>query len=226
MSSRGDAMKAVAERFEEGHVKGQGLVFADESAGAEWIEAARQKAAQISGTSKGFMQDEYDGKAALVAFIENLQIINDSLSFCKFAGSTMRNYPWTEKYLALLLSAGFGVEINNETLFNIAKRIKNLERAFVVRDGITRENDMLPKRSFNQPMENGKVLDFDKFEKMKDDYYNHRGWDVSTGIPTRETLEEIGLGDVASDLNKLGKLPNDTEKINSETNPIDTHIAT
>ena len=215
MSSRGDAMKAVAERFEEGHVKGQSLLFADESAGAEWIEAARQKATQISGTPKGFMQDEYDGKAELVAFSEDLQIINDSLSFCKFAGSTMRNYPWTEKYLALLLSAGFGVEFNNEKLFNIAKRIKNLERAFVVRDGITRENDMLPERCFNRPIESGsykgKILEFEKFEKMKDDYYVLRGWDVATGIPTGETLEEIGLGDVASDLNKLGKLPNSTE---------------
>jgi len=223
MSSRGDVMKAVAERFEEGHVKGQSLLLENKIAGAQWMEAARQKATQISGTPKGFLQDEYDGKAALVAFVEDLQIINDSLSFCKFAGSTMRNYPWTEKYLPLLLSAGFGVEFTNETLFNIAKRIKNLERAFVVRDGITREKDMLPERCFNQPIESGshrgKVLEFDKFEKMKDDYYVLRGWDVPTGIPTRENLEEVGLEDVANDLTNFGMLPNHTDKIDSETHP-------
>jgi len=206
VSSRGDSMKAVAERFGEAYVKAQSLIFENEVAGAKWIEAARQKATQICGTPKGFMQDEYEGKAELVAFAEDLQIINDSLSFCKFAGSTMRNYPWTEKYLPLLLSAGVGVEFTNETLFNIAKRIRNLERAFIVREGITRENDMFPERCFNRPTENGSVLEFDKFEKMKDDYYVLRGWDVATGIPTRKTLEAVGLGDVANDLTNVGKL--------------------
>jgi hypothetical protein len=33
------------------------------------------------------------------------------------------------------------------------------------------------------------------------------GWDVKTGIPTRETLTSLKLGKVASDLEKRGKLP-------------------
>jgi aldehyde:ferredoxin oxidoreductase len=32
---------------------------------------------------------------------------------------------------------------------------------------------------------------------MKDDYYKLRGWDIETGIPTREKLVELGLEDVA-----------------------------
>jgi len=211
MSSRGDAMKAVAERFEETHVKGQSLLFDDEKAGAEWIEAARQKAAQISGTDKGFLKDEYDGKAELVAYVENLQIINDSLSFCKFAGSTVRNYPWTEKYLPALLSAGLGVEISNEMLFNVANRVKNVERAFLAREGITRENDTFAERTFDRPLDSGpnkgKVLKLKEFEKMKDTYYVLRGWDVATGIPKKETLEKSGLEAVANELKELGKLP-------------------
>jgi len=37
-------------------------------------------------------------------------------------------------------------------------------------------------------------------------YYALRGWDIATGTPTRQTLEGLGLGDVAQDLEKLGKL--------------------
>jgi aldehyde:ferredoxin oxidoreductase len=211
VSSRGDAMKAVPERFSEGHVKSHTVLFADEKAGAEWVEAAWHKATEISGTEKGFMQDEYAGKAELVVYIEDLQIINDSLSFCKFAGGVMKNYPWPERYLAPLLSAGLGEEFSNEMLFNVAKRVKNLERAFLVREGITRENDMLPERCFDHPLENGphkgKVLKFKEFEKMKDRYYVLRDWDVPTGIPTRETLEKSGLEHVANELKDLGKLP-------------------
>jgi aldehyde:ferredoxin oxidoreductase len=28
---------------------------------------------------------------------------------------------------------------------------------------------------------------------MLDEYYRARGWDVETGLPTREKLEELGL---------------------------------
>jgi aldehyde:ferredoxin oxidoreductase len=37
-----------------------------------------------------------------------------------------------------------------------------------------------------------------------DDYYDERGWDIKTGIPTEETLLELGLEDVAKDLKKRG----------------------
>lgn len=37
---------------------------------------------------------------------------------------------------------------------------------------------------------------------MIDDYYAARGWDKETGIPTREKLHDLGLIDVAADLEK------------------------
>jgi aldehyde:ferredoxin oxidoreductase len=59
--------------------------------------------------------------------------------------------------------------------------------------------DILPDKFFNKPLTKGKykgaVLDREKFEQMKDDYYDQRGWDPKTGIPTREKLTELGLED-------------------------------
>jgi len=34
-------------------------------------------------------------------------------------------------------------------------------------------------------------------EKMFDEYYTERGWDVKTGIPTKEKLIAVGLEDMA-----------------------------
>jgi aldehyde:ferredoxin oxidoreductase len=42
---------------------------------------------------------------------------------------------------------------------------------------------------------------------MVDTYLQLRGWDKTTGWPTRAKLEELGLEDVADELEKLGKLP-------------------
>jgi aldehyde:ferredoxin oxidoreductase len=49
-------------------------------------------------------------------------------------------------------------------------------------------------------------VDLEDLERMKNEYYAAMGWDIQSGVPTRETLEALGLSDVASDLTKLGKL--------------------
>jgi aldehyde:ferredoxin oxidoreductase len=39
-------------------------------------------------------------------------------------------------------------------------------------------------------------------EAIKDDFYKLRGWDLTTGVPTRATLESLDLKDVADELEK------------------------
>jgi len=73
----------------------------------------------------------------------------------------------------------------------------NLERLFIAREGITRQDDTLPRRFLEEPLpegsgpSTGSVLEL---EPMLDEYYCARGWDVETGLPTKEKLEELGLG--------------------------------
>jgi aldehyde:ferredoxin oxidoreductase len=72
----------------------------------------------------------------------------------------------------------------------------NLERLFIAREGITRADDTLPARFLEEPVpegcgpSTGSVLELDE---MLDEYYQARGWDVATGLPTKEKLEELGL---------------------------------
>ena len=52
----------------------------------------------------------------------------------------------------------------------------------------------------------GRSIDREKFEEFKNEYYTLEGWDVSSGWPTRETLQDLGLGYVADELEAEGKL--------------------
>ena len=50
----------------------------------------------------------------------------------------------------------------------------------------------------------GAVVDREKFERMKDEYYQLRGWDVASGLQTKAQLEGLGLQDIAEDLGQRG----------------------
>jgi aldehyde:ferredoxin oxidoreductase len=71
------------------------------------------------------------------------------------------------------------------------------------REGIGREADVLPKK-MKKALVGGKTdgqsLDEAELEQAKDWYYEMSGWDVPTGFPTREKLEELELGWIADDL--------------------------
>jgi aldehyde:ferredoxin oxidoreductase len=53
---------------------------------------------------------------------------------------------------------------------------------------------------------NDRHLDKGKFEEFKTEYYDLEGWDLSSGWPTRNTLEDLGLGHVADELEGEGRL--------------------
>ena len=54
-----------------------------------------------------------------------------------------------------------------------------------------------------------------QFEKMLDEYFAFRGWDLRTGIPTRKTLESLDLRDVADELEgRAYSLPKELTRAN------------
>ncbi|MCK4825415.1 aldehyde ferredoxin oxidoreductase, partial [bacterium] len=88
-----------------------------------------------------------------------------------------------------------GKEMDTEKILKIGERIVNIERLFNLREGFTRTDDTLPKRLLEEPLNSGpakgEVMELDV---MLDEYYETRGWDRE-GIPTKEKLDELGLGD-------------------------------
>ncbi|MEB3825761.1 MAG: aldehyde ferredoxin oxidoreductase C-terminal domain-containing protein, partial [Desulfurococcales archaeon] len=70
----------------------------------------------------------------------------------------------------------------------------------------SREMDTPPAKWFKQPLTKGPLagshLDYDKYNQLLDYYYEIRGWD-NRGVPTKETLEKLGLGFVIPTLEVL-----------------------
>jgi aldehyde:ferredoxin oxidoreductase len=52
----------------------------------------------------------------------------------------------------------------------------------------------------------GAVVDREKFNRILDEYYACRGWNEKTGLQKRETLESLGLKEIADDLAPRGRL--------------------
>ncbi|MBU7032692.1 MAG: aldehyde ferredoxin oxidoreductase family protein [Theionarchaea archaeon] len=106
------------------------------------------------------------------------------------------------------LSAVFGENVSWDDFAKNAERITTLERAVIVREGITKKDDELPKRLLEDPVPSGptKGQVCTISDEFIEQYYTLRGWDLETGIPTEEKLLEMGLEDVAADLKALGKL--------------------
>jgi aldehyde:ferredoxin oxidoreductase len=59
----------------------------------------------------------------------------------------------------------------------------------------------------------GRHLDKSKFEEFKTNYYRLEGWDIETGWPKKETLDSLGLSQVADALSR--RMKSEKESVNS-----------
>ncbi|MFC2106142.1 aldehyde ferredoxin oxidoreductase N-terminal domain-containing protein [Candidatus Bipolaricaulota bacterium] len=101
-----------------------------------------------------------------------------------------------------LFKAGTGADMSEEMFTDAAERVCALERALQVRHwGRDRKIDELVYPYFENE-EAGKSpyldrsyrLDRDQFAPLVNELYTLHGWDAVNGWPTRETLQNLGLG--------------------------------
>ncbi len=149
---------------------------------------------------------EIKGKGRMIAWFENYNAVLDSLGLCKFAYKVGWIHP---KELAPALSLATGVSYDFRKLMECGERICNVQKAFNARLGLTRKDDTVPRRFLEEPVQAGPrkgehlgaIL-----PQMLDEYYEARGWDKKTGLPTRSKLESLGLREIADELERLGRL--------------------
>ena len=67
-----------------------------------------------------------------------------------------------------------------------------MERAFNARQGITRRDDRLPQKPEIKQTPAGQQ-EREQHEELLTAYYQLRGYDLETGIPTRQELERLDL---------------------------------
>jgi aldehyde:ferredoxin oxidoreductase len=138
-------------------------------------------------------------EAKVVVDLEDALTMFDCIGACKFMGILLP----AEDYVDLI-SHGTGWDFGVGEFRKSGERIYNLMRAFCVREGITREADILPPRLMEDPLPEGPakgmVIDRDTLESLKNGYYELRGWDMDTGKPLPEKLRELGLDFLIEDL--------------------------
>lgn len=134
-------------------------------------------------------------RAAEVAYvITNASLMYNSLTFCKFivkgAGMTL-----TE--LTDIFNAVTGWNWTPAELADVGKRVITVQRLVNVRDGIGRKDDVLPPKMYITAKEGGRVgkTPATEHERVLSEYYARRGWDEN-GVPTRETVEKLALGEL------------------------------
>ena len=103
-----------------------------------------------------------------------------------------------------LMEAITGLSFTPDEIMRVGERLTNLARVFNVREGFTRADDTLPERLMTEPLRagapKGQLISREDLDRMLDEYYAERGWDLKTGVPTQAKLSELGLQCAADDL--------------------------
>lgn len=143
----------------------------------------------------------------IVDWQEKMHYIDDALGQCAGLSSFPLKPPYHIHNYPKLISAGAGIDMDEEKLSQAAKRYRTLVRAINISRGMRRKDDQPPKNHWKKR--------FPELEKeLLDTYYKFKGWN-NNGIPTEETLRELGLDYVADEFIKRG-VYNESEETLSE----------
>jgi aldehyde:ferredoxin oxidoreductase len=188
--------------------KGMGLAYATSPRGACHNRGRGEikEAIPEFGINKEFVEKinpfNIWGKAKILKISQDWRAVEDSLVICYFANLNI-------SLIVDLFNAATGFDMSINELMKCGERIFNLQRVFNVREGITRKEDRLPKR-IEEPLRGGYTdgASISKYEinSMLNEYYNERGWDKYTGIPTENKLRELDLNEAIIELKNLRKL--------------------
>jgi len=137
--------------------------------------------------------------ADIVIHNQNNAALGELGIVCSFA----RPVPWFPVIYGKLLAAATGVDHFADLAYlkKVSERVVNLERAFNVREGFRRKDDMLPERMLREPLHThgapGEGQMVREMEQFLDHYYELRGW-AEDGTPTPEKLRELDLAEIVT----------------------------
>lgn len=125
------------------------------------------------------------GKGLLVKTLQDNRAYVDSLGICTVVRGALG---FTDKPEGQVMEWVTGHDFNPQ-LMTIGNRICALERRILHREGVSRHDDLLPRRiheeALPEGMAVGRVLTPELYAEMLDEYYQLRGWDAN-GVPSPE----------------------------------------
>ncbi len=168
------------------------------------LEYTKMLSNKIFGTEIAIDHSTFEHKPEAIIYAQDRSAVINILVLCDWVYPIIFTYA-TENRIgdtfleSQLLGAVTGYKLTEKELNQVGERVWNLARAFMVREGRTRDEDTFHESYFSE--RNGeKAISKSDFEKAKTKYYKLRGWDEEKGWPTREKLYQLNLSDVADDL--------------------------
>ena len=134
----------------------------------------------------------------IVDWQEKMHYIDDALGQCAGLSSFPLKPPYHIHNYPKFISAGAGIDMDEEKLSQAAKRYRTLVRAINISRGMRRKDEKPPENHWKKRFP-------ELEEQLLDSYYRLKGWN-NEGIPTQESLEELGLGYVSEEFLERGIL--------------------
>lgn len=139
-------------------------------------------------------------KGKLLRWFTISRAVVEALPSCVFLVRDVLGFdlrPWWRLY-----ETATGISLEYQEFVRAGERLMNLDRLFNVREGFGRKDDRPPYRISHEDVPNFgyKKIDDSILNGMLDEYYEANGWDLTTTVPRRSKLKELGLEDTIPDL--------------------------
>jgi benzoyl-CoA reductase subunit BamB len=173
----------------------------------DWVQAPNDKFKQyvldweLRGERSMPFYPTIEACCEIVDWQEKMHYIDDALGVCAGLSSFPLKPPYHIHNYPAFISSATGIDIDEAGLTQIYKRNRTLLRAVNVRRGLRRADEKPPEDHWKKRFP-------ELEEKLLDGYYEFKGWNKD-GIPTKESLHELGLDYVAEDLEKRGIIKNE-----------------
>ena len=170
----------------------------------DWIQVPDEKFKQylLDWELRGERSNPYyptvDMSVDIVDWQEMMHYTDDALGVCAGLSSFPLKPPYHIHNYPHLISAASGIAMDEAGLKQVYRRNRTLIRAVNVRRGLRRADEKPPQDHWKKRFP-------ELEEKLLDAYYKFKGWN-NQGIPTKATLHDLGLDDVAEDLTQRGIL--------------------
>jgi aldehyde:ferredoxin oxidoreductase len=129
-----------------------------------------------------------DRKGEMVATMDDLMSLYDTLGICKFS-----RHVYLVDSLPDLVECVTGIRYSTEELFRIGAMANRMKKIINIRAGFSRKDDSLPPRILLDPIpegpSKGSKVSEEELSVMLDDYYEAKGWDRD-GNPSEEQIKE------------------------------------
>jgi len=170
-------------------VQGMGLTYATSNRGACHVRGYTI-ANEVLGVHEKLDPLVTEGKAATVKVFQDLTALVDSAGLCLFVTLTP-GFGFED--MKAMLKGATGFDYTSKEVMDASERIWNLERMFNIKAGFTKDDDTLPKRLLEEPLEQGGPKGHVcRLGDMMPEYYKLRGWDEE-GNPTQDKLTKLKL---------------------------------